>query len=101
MRANQSNYFPWGNPVTADAFIKEIKPTDRIASVSIMNVGNAVVYLWTHFKIEIGGSLQLSADQTAYLSLSKVPVHFDLTGSPTNPKLAILAERVTEIRVTA
>lgn len=101
MRKFQSSFAPWGEPLTSDGFIKEIKPADLLASVNIMNTGNVTLYLWQVVKIEPGASLQIVADQTAFLSLSKVVVHFDITGvSPgttPQPILVVLAEKVKEI----
>lgn len=93
MRENQSNIFPW-ETITADGFVKEIKPSQRLVSVIFMNSGNTTLYLWKDVKIEAGASLPVSADQTAYLSLSRVPVHFD---AGTDPKLVVLVERITKI----
>ena len=95
MRPNQTNFVPWGTPITANGFIKEIKPSDAFASVIIMNVGDVPLYLWTYYKIEAGGSFSLQADQTAFLSLSKVPVSFATGTSGINPKLVVLAEKVS------
>ena len=95
MRQNQSNIFPF-DVLTADGFINDIKPSDKFVAVNLMNCGNTILYLWTDVKIEAGASLPISCDQTAFISLSRVPVHFDLSSAtvPAN-KLVVLVERIT------
>lgn len=96
-RNQKSTFFPWDS-IAANGFIKKIKPSDLITSVEINNSGNCNVYLWNEYKLEPGASLQLAAQQNAYLSLTAVNVNFDVTGIAVPvKKLIVLAEKLTDI----
>lgn len=99
MRAFQSNIFPW-EVILSPQFIKEIKPSHSIVSVVIMNVGTASICLWGDVLIEPGASLPITADQSAFLSLSRVPVsrYVNDTGEDKIFKVVVLVEKVTPIK---